>query len=277
MLTTERLLHPATIVATIALLVALGGAAYSAATIGSADIRNGAVTGPKIARNAVTGPKIAPGAVGRRDLARAAVSSGKIAPAAVGAGALGTGAVTPGKLAPNAVTGATLANGSVTTDKLGPNAVTGAKIAGATITGANIQNGQVVKGNGNLLSARVVVPAGAVNATVLALPGIGLIRASCPAATASTNVLNQSGSAADVTAAGVNDDGSPPTGTAVFERSVVASGTASPTLTSGGGGAIAWRIAYADAAGVAHVASAWVAVGLDATDCVVSAQGLTTG
>jgi hypothetical protein len=271
MLTTERLLHPATIVATIALLVALGGAAYSAATIGTADIRNGAVSGPKIKRNAVTGTKIAPGAVGRRDLARGAVSAGKIAPAAVGAAALGTGAVTPSKLASNAVTGATLANGSVTTEKLGPNAVTGAKIAGATITGANIQNGQVVKGNGNLLSARVVVPAGAVNATVLTLAGVGVIRASCAAGTASTNFLNQSGSAADVTASGVN------AGTAVFQRSAVANAAASPTLTSGSAGAIAWRIDYADAAGVAHVASASVAIGPAAGGCLASGQALSTG
>ena len=48
MLSKERLLHPATIIAVIALLVALSGAGYAATTIGTSQLKNNAVTTPKI-------------------------------------------------------------------------------------------------------------------------------------------------------------------------------------------------------------------------------------
>lgn len=52
-------IHPASVLAMLALFVALGGGAYAAAgKIGSADIKAGAVTKAKIKKEAVTGPKI---------------------------------------------------------------------------------------------------------------------------------------------------------------------------------------------------------------------------
>ena len=52
-------ISPASVLAMVALFVALGGGAYAAAgKIGTPDIKNGAVTKVKIAKNAVTGPKI---------------------------------------------------------------------------------------------------------------------------------------------------------------------------------------------------------------------------
>lgn len=52
----------ADIAATLALFFALGGTAY-AATIGTSDIQNGAVTTPKLADEAVSHAKLAPNAV----------------------------------------------------------------------------------------------------------------------------------------------------------------------------------------------------------------------
>lgn len=52
----------AEVVATLALFFALGGTAY-AATIGTSDIQNGAVTTPKLASEAVSHAKLAPDAV----------------------------------------------------------------------------------------------------------------------------------------------------------------------------------------------------------------------
>jgi hypothetical protein len=91
----SRLRRPryADVVATLALFFALGGTAY-AATIGTSDIQDGAVTTPKLASEAVTNAKIAP----------VAVSTGKLA----------DGSVTNGKLAANAVTGADVASNSLT-------------------------------------------------------------------------------------------------------------------------------------------------------------------
>jgi hypothetical protein len=110
----ERLLHPATIIAVIALLVALTGAGYAATQIGTAQLKNNAVTTAKLKNNAVT----------------------------------------TAKLKNNAVTTAKLKNGAMTTAKIANGAVTGAKIAGATITAANIAPGQVVAGNGTVVTGR---------------------------------------------------------------------------------------------------------------------------
>ena len=187
-------------------------------------------------------------------------------------------AITTAKLNDSAITTAKLANDSVTNEKLGPNAVTGAKIAGGTITAANIENGQVVKGNGSLLSARVVLGLAVVDQAVLDLPGIGLIRASCTAGVGATSFLNQSGSTADVTASGVNAGTLAPAGVAVFQTGLVANTTASTTLLADDdGGTHTWQIGYTDAAGAAHVATASVTVVPLATDCVVTAQALSTG
>jgi hypothetical protein len=66
----SRLRHPryADVVATLALFFALGGTAY-AATIGTSDIRNGAVTTPKLADEAVSHAKLTPNAVTGGDVA----------------------------------------------------------------------------------------------------------------------------------------------------------------------------------------------------------------
>ena len=96
MLSRDTLLHPATIIATIALVVALSGASYAATKIGTGGLKNKAVTRAKIADNAVTGPKIAAGAVAARDLARGSVSAGKLAPGAVTTPGLANGSVAAG-------------------------------------------------------------------------------------------------------------------------------------------------------------------------------------
>jgi hypothetical protein len=74
----EKLLHPATLIATLALFVALSGVTYAAARIGTSQLANGAVTGTKLAdgavsskklaRNAVTGSRLASNSVGVRNL-----------------------------------------------------------------------------------------------------------------------------------------------------------------------------------------------------------------
>ena len=275
MLSRDTLLHPATIIATIALIVALSGASYAATKIGTGGLKNKAVTRAKIADNAVTGPKIAAGAVAARDLARGSVSAGKLAPGAVTTPGLANGSVAAGKLAANAVTGAALANGSITTDKLGPNAVTGAKIAGSTITAANIQNGQVVKGAGNLLSVRLLVPSGAVDATVVTLPSIGTIRASCVAGAESTSFINQSGATVGVTAWGARPTATDPE--AGIQQNTLANGLSTSVSSGPGGGqGVDWQISYADAAGVIHVATVSVSLLPAPPNCVATAQGLTT-
>ncbi len=56
-------LTPATVISAIAVFFALGGIGYAAATIGTSDIKNGAVTAKKLHKKAVTTKKIKNGAV----------------------------------------------------------------------------------------------------------------------------------------------------------------------------------------------------------------------
>jgi hypothetical protein len=88
----SRLLHPATIIATVALLVALSGSVFAATTkalIGTAQLKNGAVTLKKISPGAQTALKGAQGPAG--------IAGVRGAPGAAGAiGATGpAGAVGP--------------------------------------------------------------------------------------------------------------------------------------------------------------------------------------
>ena len=74
---------PAMVVASIALFVAVGGVSWAAATIGTDDIKNGAVTKKKIDRKAVTTQKIKKKAVTTKRIADQAVTTDKIADSAV--------------------------------------------------------------------------------------------------------------------------------------------------------------------------------------------------
>ncbi len=95
-----RRVNASTIISTAALFVALGGTSYAAMTVGTHQIRNGAVTTPKIHRHAVTAVK----------LAKNSVRNTAITPGSVG----------PHKLSKSAVTALNIAPGSITIDKLAP-------------------------------------------------------------------------------------------------------------------------------------------------------------
>jgi trimeric autotransporter adhesin len=288
MLTKERLLHPATIIATIALLVALSGAGYAATKIGTGQLKNNAVTTAKIKNNAITTAKIRTGAVQGGDLATNAVTARALAPNAVtgrdlAAGAVGTasianGAVSGDKVATGAITAAKLGNGSVTDEKLGANSVTAAKIAGGTITAANVAPGQFVTGAGALVSGRLALATGAANTLLLTLPGIATVQVACSGADVpTTTVTNASGATLTAASTGVND------ATGDFaERNELAPGAAFTLPNAGADGiqGTTWQLSYTGAGNVAHVATVNVALSTavaPATGCVASAQALSTG
>jgi hypothetical protein len=87
----RRRRSPATVIALVACIIAVsGGTALAAATVGTADIKRGAVTTPKLANAAAETNKIAGGAVTGSKLRKGAVSSGKIGTGQVRAPNLGT-------------------------------------------------------------------------------------------------------------------------------------------------------------------------------------------
>lgn len=131
----------ANVVATLALFVALGGAATAATSlprnsVGPKQLRNGAVTAQDLRKNAVRKNKIA----------RKAVTVGKIGPQAVLPGNIVNGGVKTNKLANQAVNARKIRNNVVTTAKLNNNAVTGQKLAPDAVGTGNLANESVTLG-----------------------------------------------------------------------------------------------------------------------------------
>jgi hypothetical protein len=122
----------ANVIATIALFVALGGAAIAAGlpknSVGPKQLKRGAVTAAKLKRGAVTAGKIAP----------KGVVAGKLGPNAVLPGNLGNGVVTSNKLSNGAVIASKVKNGAITTNKLDNEAVTTAKLGKGSVTLAKL-------------------------------------------------------------------------------------------------------------------------------------------
>ncbi|MGD9734570.1 MAG: hypothetical protein AB7V58_03010 [Solirubrobacterales bacterium] len=124
-------------IATIALFVALGGAAVAAGlpknSVGPRQLKRGSVTAAKIRKNAITPGKIAPGAV----------TPGKLGANAVLPGNLGNGIISTSKIAAGAVIASTIKNGVVTNNKLANGSVNAAKLADNAVTASKIANGSV--------------------------------------------------------------------------------------------------------------------------------------
>jgi hypothetical protein len=125
-------LNYANVIATIALFVALGGAAVAAGlpknSVGPNQLKRGAVTPAKLRKGAVTSGK----------LAQKSVVAGKLGPNAVTPGNIGNGAVTTSKLAAGSVIASTIKNGVVTANKLQNEAVTSAKLQKGSVTLAKL-------------------------------------------------------------------------------------------------------------------------------------------
>jgi len=125
----------ANVIATIALFVALGGAAVAAGlpknSVGANQLKRNAVTSAKLKRAAVTSGKLAP----------KAVVAGKLGANAVLPGNLGKGIITTDKLSENAVIASKMKNGVVTTNKLNNGAVTTAKLGDGSVTLGKLADG----------------------------------------------------------------------------------------------------------------------------------------
>jgi hypothetical protein len=137
---------PSMVIALIALFVALGGTAVAvkknklpANSVGSKQLKPGAVGTPHVkadaitskalAANAVDGAAIQPGAVGSDDLASGAVGEEALAPLSIGTGKLKNDAVTKEKVGEGEIDSSLIAGGAISTPKLGPRVITESKIS----------------------------------------------------------------------------------------------------------------------------------------------------
>jgi hypothetical protein len=284
-----RLPSPAMSVALIALVVATTGTTYAAVRIGTKQIRDNAVTSPKIrnggvktidlARNsivtakilasAVTGLQIKDASVGTADLGNDSVNTAKIRGGAVGNGDLANDAVTSAKLHAGAVGNTDIADGSVT----------GAKIADSSITAADIKDGEVVEGNGHVLSVAVTLPDGTGQTAILSTPGVGALRASCAAGVATMQWLNSATTPVDLTHEVVLHTTAPTVASANADSTSVAAGASEtqfvPNTGTGGEESVTWQ-ASIDAGSGDHVATVWATAAASGANCRLTAQGMAT-
>jgi len=130
-------LNFANVIATIALFVALGGAAVAAGlprnSVGANQLKRGAVTPAKLKKAAVTSGK----------LAQKSVTAGKLGPNSVLPGNIGNGAITSAKIGSGAVIAASIKNNVITTNKLNDKAVSTAKLGSEAVTTPVLANGSI--------------------------------------------------------------------------------------------------------------------------------------
>jgi hypothetical protein len=134
------------VIALAALFVALGGTAYAAATVGTSDIKDGAVTTNKIRNKAVTRQKIADAAVVTRTIKDNAVKTAKIADAAVTNTKIGPDAIDSSKVLDGSIGTTDLTDAAVTTGKLGDAAVDSTKLADASVGSSKLASNAVTAG-----------------------------------------------------------------------------------------------------------------------------------
>lgn len=125
------------VIASIALFIALGGAAVAAGlprhSVGAKQLKRGAVTAAALKKGAVTSGKLAP----------KSVVAGKLGPNSVSPGNIGNGAITSAKLGAGSVLASTIKNGVITNPKLGNGVVNTAKLAANAVTTPILANGSV--------------------------------------------------------------------------------------------------------------------------------------
>jgi hypothetical protein len=181
-------LNYANVIATIALFVALGGAAIAAGlpkgSVGPKQLKKGAVTPAAIRKGAVTSGKIGP----------KAVTAGKLGANAVLPGNLGKGVISTEKIAEGAVIASKIKNSVITTNKLNNEAVTAAKLGKESVTLAKLgpevapllgtlKSGQTLRGTFDLGGETKVLREG----TSFPFPLLN------PPAAAETNILPAAG------------------------------------------------------------------------------------
>jgi hypothetical protein len=291
-----RLPSPAMGVALVALVVALGGTTYAAVRIGTKQIKNNAITSVKIrngqvknvdlARNsvvtakilagAVSGLQIRDGSVGNSDLANDSVTGAKVRGGAVGNSDLANDSVTAAKIRASNVGNSELATDAVTGVKIKDGSVAAADIADASITASKIKVGEVVEGNGRMLSTAVTLADGTGQTTLLSVPGLGALRASCANGITTTQWQNTAPGAITVVNQLVLHFAAPGQSDA-NAASVVAGATLDQPANMGTNGeeSVMWQASDDSSAGD-RVSTIWVTAGASGTSCRITAQGIAT-
>jgi hypothetical protein len=149
-----RRIRYADVASTIAVVFAMSGTAFAASSlaansVGTTQLKDGAVTTPKLHAKAVGSAKLAVGAVTGSKIAAGAVDSAAISDQSITSEDLGTDSVQAseiadqsidgGEIIDNSLSGTDIASSAIGTSELADSSVTGAKVANNSLTLSDIQ------------------------------------------------------------------------------------------------------------------------------------------
>jgi hypothetical protein len=147
------------VISSIALFAALTGVAVAAGvpknSVGTNQLKNGAVSTKKLHREAVTNHKLSAGAITQGKVAGGAITNSKLANGAVTSSKLGNGSVGSSKLGANSVSANAIKNGVVNSSKLAGSAVTTNTIKNGAVTAAKLDPG-LLSQEGNLAAGQTL-------------------------------------------------------------------------------------------------------------------------
>jgi hypothetical protein len=159
---------PALVISCVALFLALAGSALAAktATVSSRQIVDGTVRTVDLRDNAVTSPKIANATITADDLGTNSVGSDEIAENAVTSPKVAPDSLTAGDLAPASVGSSEVADQSLTQDDLGPDSVGSSELQAGAVRSSEL--GPIVQVS---------------NSNPIAANSVGSVSVNCPAGT----------------------------------------------------------------------------------------------
>jgi hypothetical protein len=165
----------------------------------------------------------------------------------------------------------------VTGVKIKDGSVAAADIADASITASKINVGEVVEGNGRMLSTAVTLAAGTGPTTLLSVPGLGALRASCANGVTTTQWQNTAPGAITVVNQLVLHLVPAPGQSDANAASVVAGATLDQPANTATNGeeSVMWQASDDSSAGD-RVSTMWVTAGASGTSCRITAQGIAT-
>ena len=111
---------------------------YAAGLVGTAQLKDGAVTTPKLHNNAVKSGKILDGEVKRIDIANGAINAAKIFDGSVGIAEMASDAVSTAQIVDGSVANADLAPNSVSSSKIGAGQVGTSDLAAGAVQDAEL-------------------------------------------------------------------------------------------------------------------------------------------
>ncbi|MEA2125275.1 MAG: hypothetical protein QOI80_2057 [Solirubrobacteraceae bacterium] len=177
---------PTTVIALVALFVALGGPARAAKLISGSKIKPNTVTTKQVRNRTLTSSDIAPSTLQALKRRSRSVTSGTIVDGTIGLADMGGGSVTGNQVVDRSLSAVDLAPDTLTGGEIAPSAIGSAELASDSVLTVKVNNSAITKGkvhadavgtsevlDGSLTAADLGRTSGSVTATFTDVPAGG--------------------------------------------------------------------------------------------------------